>query len=284
MKSKSLQQEIRWLIDEKYGGNPPAGGAEAERDIARLKKGEHIDYVMGWVDFAGCRINLSKRPLIPRPETEHWVKQAIEEMQSVASRTIKFSLRFTPHPPRADVGTYASRKISSFSRRPRVLDIFTGSGCIGVAVLKHIRGAHVDFAEKEKKFLKQIKINAELNGIDSGRYRIFLSDIFSNIKGKYDYIFANPPYVAEERKAKVQKSVLEQEPNDAIFGGKDGLYYIRKFLKEARDHLKPSGKIYMEFDSFQKQAMAKLLKQFGYTHFEFFKDQYGKWRYARIIF
>ena len=235
---------------------------------------------MGWVDFAGCRIDLSKRPLIPRPETEYWAEKAIEEMQSVASRTIKFSSRFIP----LRREPYASRKISSFSRRLRVLDLFAGSGCIGVAVLKHIPQARVDFAEKERGLLKQVKINAKLNGIDSKRYRVFQSDVFSNIKGKYDYIFANPPYVAEARKAKVQKSVLEQEPKGAIFGGKDGLYYIRKFLKGVGDYLVPGGVAYLEFDSYQKAEVAKLAKVAGAKEVGAGKDQFGKWRYARIVF
>jgi len=252
---------------------------ETEKDIARLEKGEHIDYVIGWVDFAGCRIDLSKRPLIPRPETEFWVDKAIRDIKR---SHYTFSSRFTPSA--AWGPTRLGRKHSARASLVRFLDLFAGSGCIGVAVLKHIPWAKVDFGEKEKKLLNQIIINTKLNGISPKRYQIFQSDIFSNIKEKYDYIFANPPYVAEARKAKVQKSVLEQEPKGAVFGGKDGLYYIRKFLKEAKGHLKPDGKIYMEFDSFQKQAIAKLLKQFGYTRFEFFKDQYGKWRYARIIF
>lgn len=278
----SLQKEIRWLIEEKYKGKRTA---QTEKDIARLERGEHIDYVIGWVDFAGCRINLSKKPLIPRPETEFWVQKVIDELQRQSSRNQApySSLRSSPR-PNPMISRPPSPPLHSLSRRPRVLDIFAGSGCIGVAVLKHIPVARVDFGEKEKKLLKQIRINAKLNKIDSKHYRVFQSDIFSNIRGKYDYIFANPPYVAEARKAKVQKSVLEQEQHSAVFGGKDGLRYITKFLAEAKNYLKPNGKMYMEFDSPQKPAIAKLLKKFGYTHFEFSKDQYNKWRYARIVF
>jgi len=258
-KKKEFAREIRWLRDEKYGGKMTR---EVEKDVARLERGEHVDYVMGWVDFAGCRIDLSKRPLIPRPETEHWVLQAIDELRRQGSPPLK------------------------------ILDIFAGSGCIGVAVLKYIPQAQVDFAEKDQTLLKQIRINAKLNGIDSKRYRVFQSDVFSNIKREtrpepvegYDYIFANPPYVAEARKAKVQKSVLEQEPKGAIFGGKDGLYYIRKFLKNVRDYLVPGGVVYLEFDSHQRSMLAKIIRQAGASDSEFFRDQFGKWRYAGIVF
>ena len=250
----NLQQEIRWLLEEKYGGNITA---KAQKDIQRLEKGEHIDYVIGFVEFLGCKTDLSQKPLIPRPETEYWVERTIQ---------------------------YVKRKSSARASLIRCLDIFAGSGCIGVAVLKHIPFANVDFAEKEKKLLKQIKINAKLNRISSKRYRVFQSDIFSNVKGRYDYILANPPYVAETRKTKVQKSVLEQEPKAAVFGGKDGLYYIRKFLKKIGGYLVPGGVVYLEFDSHQRRDIIKLAKVAGVKEVDVRKDQFGKWRYARIVF
>ena len=164
------------------------------------------------------------------------------------------------------------------------MDVFAGSGCIGIAVLKHIPKARVDFAEKEEKFLKQIRLNAKLNGIEAKRYRIIRSDIFSGVKGTYDYILANPPYVAEARKTRVQKSVLENEPGGAVFGGRDGLRYIRKFLKGARSHLAQGGVMYMEFDSPQKTEVVKLAKIAGAKEVKVHKDQFGKWRYARAVF
>ncbi|MBI2644210.1 MAG: peptide chain release factor N(5)-glutamine methyltransferase [Candidatus Wildermuthbacteria bacterium] len=226
---------------------------EAQKDIERLKAGEPLDYVIGSVQFLGCKIDLSKGPFIPRPETEYWVERVVEE--------IKY-------------------QISNTKYKIQVLDLFAGSGCVGIAILKHVPHAVLDFVEKSKKFGEQIKINAEINRIDSKRYRILQSNVFSNIAGKYDYIFANPPYIAESRKNRVQKSVLQWEPKSALFGGKDGLRYIRVLLQRAQDHLAPGGKLYMEFDSFQKNAIAKLLHKFGWEHFAFFRDQYGKWRYA----
>ena len=249
----NLQKEIRWLLEEKYRGKRTT---ETEKDIARFKKGEHIDYVIGFVNFLGCKIDLSQRPFIPRPETEFWVEKAIQEI--------------------------TRRKRSARASLIRCLDIFAGSGCIGIGILKRIPYASVDFAEKEKKFLKQIEISAKRNNIERKRYRLIQSDIFSSVKGKYDYILANPPYVAEARKKKMQKSVLENEPLQAVFGGKDGLAYIKRFLREAKNYLKKDGKIYMEFDAPQKREIEKLLKKCGYQNFEISKDQYGKWRYVKI--
>ena len=246
IKKDKFIKEIGWILKEKYGF---ARLAEFERDIQRLQKGEPVAYVIGFVDFLGCKIDLSFRPLIPRPETEFWAEKAIEDIKK------------------------------SGRKKVRCLDIFAGSGCIGVAVLKHAPVAVVDFAEKEKKFLEQIKLNARLNNLSPKRCKFIQSDIFSNITGIYDYIFANPPYVAKRKNAVVQKSVLEWEPAGAIFGGRDGLFYIRKFLKEAEKHLSAGGKIYMEFDSRQKNEIAGILKRLGYGNVNFYKDQYGRWRY-----
>ena len=263
---ENSQDEIRWLLEEKYGGKRTA---EAEKDIVRLGKGEHVDYVIGWVEFLGCKIELSQKPLIPRPETEYWTEKFLQDVRAATFPGALPLLRSGPSRLRKSRGTHM-----------RCLDLFAGSDCIGVAILKHIPWATVDFAEKEKKFLKQIKINAKLNEISRQRYRIIQSDIFSNIKGKYDYILANPPYVAEARKSRVQKSVLEQEPLGAVFGGKDGLKYIRPFLRHAREYLAEDGELWMEFDSPQKVAIEKLLKQYGYKKWRFEKDQYAKWRYC----
>lgn len=256
-----LQKEIQWLLEEKHHGRltPPA-----KKDIARLQKGEHVDYVIGFVDFLGCKVGLSSKPFIPRPETEYWVKKAIQLMQG-------------------SLPCRSARERPSQKSKIHCLDLFAGSGCIGIAVLKHVPQAHVDFGEKNKRLLSQIRLNSKKNGINQKRYRVLYSDVFSGIKGRYDYIFANPPYIAESRKNRVQSSVLEYEPKEALFARGNGLFFIRKFLKEAKNYLNPKGGIYMEFDSFQKPAIGKLLKQYGYKGWRFCKDQYGKWRFLYVI-
>ena len=128
MIQSTLSQEVSWLVQEKYQGKETL---EAKKDIERLKKGEHIDYVIGFVDFLGCRIDLFQKPLIPRPETEFWVQKAIRELYADARKEIT------------------------------CLDVFAGSGCIGVAILKHIKSTSVDFAEKDTQLLSQIEINIQ---------------------------------------------------------------------------------------------------------------------------
>ncbi len=217
-------------------------------DVKRLQMGEPIDYVIGWKKFLGCKIDLSSRPLIPREETEFWVGEVLKDRRKTeATCEVAFS----------------STK-NDFSRSLRVLDLFSGSGCIGLAVQKHFPKAKVTFGDLYPVNRKIIK-----------------TDIFSNIKGRFDIIFANPPYVPT-KKSKVQKSVKEWEPKEALYAGPDGLAIIKKFLKQAKDYLSPEGRIYLEFGYGQKAKIEKLIKSFDYGYYKFHQDQFGKWRWVVI--
>ena len=279
---KIKDKEIAWLKRDKYGGDEVrlrahpvkslrSHGAGLKSDFKRLVRGEPIDYVIGWREFLGCRIDLSFKPFIPRAETEFWVGEVIKEL--------------------CEVGLQAPRSPTSHNKQLiKVLDLFAGSGCIGLAILKHCLNVKMTFGEKEKKFVKQIKKNLKLNFPSptilkdaqgsSGGVRVVQTDIFSNIPGRFDFNFANPPDISTRQK--VQKSIMDWEPKKALLAGDDGLVFIKKFLKEAKDHLKANGKIYLEFGYGQKLAVAHLLKQFGYVNHAFHKDQFGKWRWVTV--
>jgi release factor glutamine methyltransferase len=204
--------------------------------------------------FLNCKIDISKGVFIPRPETEFWTKKVLKSI----------------------------RTMSNEQRTIKVLDIFSGSGCIGIAVLKNVRGSRVDFVDIDKNAIEQIKINLKLNKISPKRYRIIKSDVFERVKGEYDFIFANPPYVAKERLNEVQESVKRLEPKISWYGGRGGLKYIKKFLKEAKNHLKENGIIFMEIDPLQKEEVEKILKKENYKTFKFCKDQFKKIRWVKI--
>jgi len=204
-----------------------------------------------------CLIDLRKRVFLPRSETKFWIKKALKDC--------KFQI--------------ASYKL----KRPKFLDIFAGSGFIGVFILKKIKNSHVDFIDLDRHAIEQIKINLRLNKIPKKRYRVFLSDLFEKIKKntKYHFIFANPPYVAKERLFEVQDSVKE-EPKISWYGGKGGLKYIKKFLSKAKTYLADEGLIFLEIDPFQKKEVEEILRKNKYEKWHFFEDQFGKIRWLKI--
>ncbi len=246
----NIQNKIGWILQEKYNGKLTAA---AKKDIERLKAGEPVDYIIGFVEFLGCKIDLSKKTLIPRFETEYWTEEVIGELR------------------------IANGKL-------RIIDIFSGSGCIGVAILKRVKNAEVVFADSEQNCVEQIEINCKINKINPDRYKIIQSDVFDKVVGKFDYIVANPPYIAIKRKNKVQASVLKHEPKAALFGDADGMLFIEKFLSGAPKFLNPGGKIFMEFDPLQKNKIDKILTKANYKNWEFRKDQYGKIRWIKVEF
>jgi len=205
------------------------------------------------VDFLNCKIDVSKKVFQPRIETEFWLKKAINEL-----------------------------KIGNWKLKIDVLDMFTGSGCIGIAILKNIKNCRVDFADIDNEAVSQIKINLKLNKIPRKKYEICKSNLFEKLKNKkYDFIFANPPYVALERISEVDKEVLEKEPKTALFAGRDGMVLIKKILKEFKNHLKTGGVFYLEFDPLQKEKIREILEKRGFQ-FLFQKDQFKKYRWLRL--
>lgn len=276
--SSISQKEIAWLLKEKYHGTETA---EFRADVKRLKKGEPLAYVIGWVDFLGCRIDIAARlphergqarSLIPRPETEFWVEQAISQIRInypvSTDRTIHGSLK-------------RRKKIETQNSKKKILDLFAGSGCIGIALAKHFPDAMMDLGEKDPTLCEQIKKNLVFNHIAHSHTRVIETNVFSNIADTYDYIFANPPYIDPTKKETVQSSVLEYEPHEALFAGENGLALIKQLLVEAPEYLRQGGLLYVEFGEKQKGAIAALAKDNGWN-IEFQKDQFKRWRVAKL--
>jgi release factor glutamine methyltransferase len=198
------------------------------------------------IKFLNCKIDKSFKVLEPRLETEFWTKKAIAMMQKI------------PRPL-------------------KVLDIFSGSGCIGIAILKNTR-SFVDFSDISKDSLKQIKKNVKLNNIVNQRFTIIHSNIFSKISSRYDFILANPPYVALDRIGEVDPQVLKKDPHLALFAGEDGMLFIEKLLKDVKKHLNPNGILFLEFDPMQKEKIKMILEK-KKLEYEFKKDQFKKTRF-----
>ena len=154
-----------WLIRDKYGGEEVVSRVtrsdfarrqflkNIEADFDRLEAGEPIDYVIGWREFLGCKIDLSSRPLIPREETEFWVGEVLRDRFSCTcpSKPWRSGDEMGSRKTEATCEVAFSSTKNDFSRPLRVLDLFSGSGCIGLAVLKNIPNAKVTFGEKDPK-------------------------------------------------------------------------------------------------------------------------------------
>lgn len=250
------KKEIDWLLREKYPefiSNPKKYLPEIYRDLKRLKNSEPLSYVIGWINFLGCKIDLSFKPFIPRPETEWWTEKVIKVVNN---------------------------KPRTKNQKIKALDIFAGSGCIGIAFLKYVPQAEVWFGDNDCKSLKQIRKNLKLNNISAKRYRIKQTDVFENINTKFDYIFANPPYIPTVKKSKLPISVQKYEKAQALFGGKDGLQYIQILFAQAKNYLLSDGELWLEFDSGQAPAVRKIAEKEGFRC-EINKDQFCHLRYAR---
>jgi release factor glutamine methyltransferase len=239
-----LKENTERLLNEKYHGNETA---EYFADVERLKAGEPIAYVLGFEDFLGVKVDLSHRPMIPRPESAHWTARAIEELKARDATEL------------------------------RVIDLFSGSGNIGLALLKHIPNARVEFSELDPDLSEQIAKSIRLNNLDASRAKIFAGDALEGMEGKYDAILGNPPYIAPEAKDELDPE-MSYEPSLAFFGDDHGLYHHKLIIDNVWDLLNEGGVVYMEADEDQRPYIEEMLKGTQWTY-EFWEDQYGQVRF-----
>ncbi|MEK7613450.1 MAG: HemK family protein methyltransferase [Patescibacteria group bacterium] len=205
------------------------------------------DYARGFVPFLKATIYLDSRPLIPRVETEYWVEKVTATL---------------PH-----------------NHHIRVLDLFAGSGAIGVAVLKHLPNTHVTFGELEERHLATIKKNIRENDIETERTQVVQTDVWQHIQGTFDYALANPPYVSRERGT--AETSTEVEPNEALYAPDDGFFYIEKFIQGLPQHLTPTGVAYVEHEPFHVKRISEVATKHGFVA-ETHTDQYGMARFTAL--
>ena len=214
-------------------------------DVKALTDGEAYEYLLGEVAFSGAKINLSLRPMIPRPETEFWVNKMIDDIKNKKAEYIL-----------------------------RCLDLFSGSGNVGIAILKNIPEAIVDMIELDPKLNEQINISIIRNNIKKTRTRVVTGDGFEGAQGTYDIITAVPPYVTPMAKDEVMKELSAENPL-SFFDKEDGFYFHTKILKEAKKFLKVGGVLYLETDNDQVEKVKEIAKENGWTNFEVWNDPYG---------
>ena len=219
--------------------------------LARILAGEPLAYILGEWSFYGLPFLVTPDVLIPRDDT-----MAVTDLAIEAARTY-------PAPQ-------------------RVLDLCTGSGCIGLAIAHCVETARVTLADISEPALRVAKQNVANLRLKS-RVTAFSVDVLQpapRFLGQFDLIVSNPPYVTTQEMAKLDVSVWAYEPHLALEGGADGLDFYRAIAAESREWLKQGGWLFFEIGYDQGAALRTLLADFGYTEIGIRQDLAGLDRVA----
>lgn len=218
------------------------------REIAAERlTGRPLWYIIGDTEFYGCTIKVDERALIPRPETE----------------------------------LLAESVVKSAEKGDKILDMCTGSGCIAVSVAKALadKGVSVTAADLSDAAIMLAKENAELNGVSVSFVQ---SDMFTNVRGRFNIIVCNPPYIKSGEIPYIQKEVREYEPRVALDGGEDGLEFYRRIAADVKSYLAKDGMLIMECGEGQANDILQIFPKRDYAIV--LKDLSGVDRFVKIVF
>ena len=221
--------------------------ADLDRAVERILNEEPLAYVLGQWSFYGLNLTVSPDVLIPRDDSmavTDLAIQALEQMEQL---------------------------------RPRVLDLCTGSGCIGLAIAHMVPTARVTLADISADALKVAKKNIQDLKF-SGRVSAFEVDARqkpNKFLGTFDLIVCNPPYVTGAQMQTLDRSVRDYEPHLALYGGEDGLEFYRKIAANYYPALKEDGYLCFEFGLGQHTSVQKILADAGYRDIRLQKDLRG---------
>ena len=217
--------------------------------IDRLKEREPLQYILGETEFYGMPVAVQPGVLIPRPETEELADWIIKDNRG---------------------------------RNCRILDIGTGSGCIAVALAKHIPESSVDAMDVSPEALAVAKKNAMMNGAEIA---FFEADILTGTgfsDKKYDIIVSNPPYVTDSEKKLMDRNVTDHEPHLALFvRDEHPLLFYEAILSYALTHLAPDGLLYFEINEAFGRNMQILLENQQFFNIIIKNDINGKPRMVK---
>lgn len=230
-------EDIAFLLAERLGLSPSEFQlkqdlqlttkqiAQAKKDITKLAKGISPQYILGYSWFYGYKIMVQRGVLIPRFETEELVSWALAHL----------------------------------ANEQTILDLGTGSGCITVALAKQAKEkgiSNLNFyaSDVTDAALRISEENFLLHDID---VTVRKANILIGLE-KFDVIVSNPPYIKETEQDVMDQNVLQNEPKEALFGGKDGIVFYQKFVKQVRQHLNPGGRFFLEFGFSEKKQLEEL--------------------------
>jgi len=206
-------------------------------NVQRAEMGEPLQYIIGQWEFMGRAVKTDTRALIPRPETELLVEEALKFLET-----------------RGDGAS--------------VLDMCTGSGCIAAAVAS--AGYSVTAADISADALSLAQENGDGLGI------VFVqSDLFANMAATdalFDVIISNPPYITESEMEALAPTVRKYEPHLALYGGQDGMDIYRRLIPESLSYLKPGGALYLEIGP---SDVGHIMIESGFANVKILQDYAG---------
>lgn len=212
---------------------------EYKEYIEKIIKGKPVQYITNNQEFMKLNFYVDENVLIPQPDTEILVEKVIKSIDIMENIEI--------------------------------LDMCTGSGCVGISLAKNIKNTKVTLVDISKEAIEIAKKNAIQNEVEN-KITFIQSDMFENVKGKFDIIVSNPPYIKTNIIQTLDKQV-QNEPHIALDGGEDGLDFYKILINEAHKYLKKDGKIFLEIGYDQKQEVESLAKQSKhYKKIETIKD------------
>lgn len=214
----------------------PSFAEEVKQMTRRRIEGEPVAYITGSWEFYGVPLEITGDVLIPRSDTELI--------------------------PEAAITLFSGR-----NPRPRILDLCTGSGCIGIALAVKLPGARVVLADNDHRALSVCRKNVQKNKLES---RVFCVDADATQKppmlmGKFDLLVCNAPYIPTAELETLDSSVKDYEPIHALDGGEDGLDIIRPVIRKWKTVLRDGGAIMLEIGEGQAPAVEALLAEAGFS-------------------
>ena len=255
--------------------------------VRRLLDGEPVQYVTGMARFGDLLIKVSPAVLIPRPETEELVQKICTASLPCHSNQLPMSFL------RGQVRegemlcirrsqSMAAVSMEGITKKFRIWDIGTGSGCIAIALAKHFPNAEVIAFDISDEALQIAKENAESSGVKV----TFVHDDVLNPTSDYfsqpvDVVVSNPPYVCNNERAAMEANVLDWEPEIALFvPDDDPLRFYRQILTLAQPQLNPNGQIWFEINERMGEAMVGVCHEMGFAEAEILLDFAGKPRFC----
>lgn len=213
--------------------------------------------ILGRQSFYGLDFFVNEDVLIPRADTECLVDLVLEDYADLAKQAGSSSLN--------------------------ILDLCTGSGCIGISVAKHLPYQELLLVDLSEKALVVAKKNAEKHLGEN--VTLLQSDLLTEVRGKkFSLLLSNPPYIVSRVIPGLDREVSEYEPKMALDGGEDGLVFYRRIAKEAKAVLLPGARLYLEIGYDQGESVKDIFQKEGYEAVEVFPDLSGNPRVLRGIF